>query len=186
MTTPTFEVTSVYLAGFRKALVDLGQLEAVSATLSPAVKALVDAPFSNRTHPGLVLQELSNGLLKVAGTAGLEAHAYKMSRDSLGKIMLPAFKVALALTGRTPATVLARVPQSVQQALRGVVAEWLPAGSTTGTLRVTYPEAVPREAEFGWRGTLRFLFELVEGVPATISRVEQLQGGAVLVFHVSW
>lgn len=186
MAAPGFEVTSVYVAGFRKALVDLGQLEAVEARLDPATRAILERPFSARTHSADVLRDVSDALLAVAGPEVFRRHAYLMARDSLGRILTPMFKVALALTGRTPATLLARVPDSVQQALRGVTATWTSSGPNAGTLAVKYPEAVNRTAEEGWRGTLQFLFELIEGSPGTIARTEWLEAGTRLVLHITW
>jgi len=181
-----FEVTAVYVSGFRKALVDLGLLEQVVARIPPATKAVLEAPFSARTHDADVLRDLSDALFAVAGSAVFQQHAYLMARDSLGKILVPMFKVALALTGRTPATLLSRVPDSVHQAMRGVTATWLPDGPSGGVLRIDYPEPVAPVAEDGWRGTLRFLFGLVEGTPATISKVERLNDGRRLSIHVVW
>ena len=109
-----------------------------------------------------------------------------MARDSLGKILTPMFKVALALTGRSPATLLSRVPDSVHQVLRGVKATWLPDGSTAGVLRVDYPEPVTAVAADGWRGTLKFLFELIEGTPAHIVKIETLNEVRTLTIHVQW
>lgn len=181
-----FEVTSVYISGFKKGLVDLGLLDKVSAKLPAATRAVLDAPFSARSHNGEVLADLSDALREVTTEEQFQEHAYVMARDSLGRILTPMFKVALALTGRTPATLLARVPDSVHQALKGVQVQWRPDGKTGGSLKVDYPNAVNRGAESGWRGTLRFLFELCEGVPASIAKTEWLNGDQTLVIHVVW
>ncbi|MDP1919786.1 MAG: hypothetical protein Q8L14_26265 [Myxococcales bacterium] len=181
-----FEVTAVYVSGFRKALVDLGLLEQVEVRLQPSTKAVLDAPHSARTHDADVLRDLSDVLFALSGKAVFQQHAYLMARDSLGKILIPMFKVALALTGRSPATLLARVPDSVHQAMRGVTATWQPDGPNRGALVVDYPEPIALAAEDGWRGTLKFLFELVEGTPATISKVEHLNGNQRLSIHVAW
>jgi hypothetical protein len=181
-----FEVTSVYVLGFRKALADLGHLDAVVARVDATTRAVLERPFSSRTHSADVLRDLSDALLAVAGPEVFRRHAYLMARDALGRILLPMFKVALALTGRTPATLLARVPDSVQQAMRGVTVTWSSTGPTGGTLAVKYPEPVNRTAEEGWRGTLQFLFELIEGAPGRIARVEWLEGDTLLVMHIAW
>ena len=181
-----FEVPAVYVSGFRKALVDLGLLAQVESRLAPATRAVLDAPFSARTHSADVLRDLSDALFTVAGPAVFQKHAYLMARDSLGKILVPMFKVALALTGRSPATLLARVPDSVHQAMRGVTATWKPDGPSGGALVIDYPEPVAPAAEDGWRGTLKFLFELLEGTPAAITKVELLNGDQRLSIHVVW
>ncbi|MDX2012409.1 MAG: hypothetical protein SFW67_19590 [Myxococcaceae bacterium] len=186
MAAPGFEVTAVYVSGFRKALVDLGQLDAVVARITPETRAVLERPFSARAHSADVLRDLSDALLAVAGPEVFRRHAYLMARDALGRILTPMFKVALALTGRTPSTLLARVPDSVQQAMRGVTVTWTPAGPTAGALAVKYPEAVNRTAEEGWRGTLQFLFELIEGAPGTIARTEWLEADTRLVLHITW
>jgi hypothetical protein len=181
-----FEVTAVYVSGFRKALVDLGLLAQVVARLQPATRAVLDSPFSARTHDADVLRDLSDTLHALAGAETFQKHAYLMARDSLGKILIPMFKVALALTGRSPATLLARVPDSVNQALRGVKATWLPDGPSGGVLRVDYPEPVTPVASDGWRGTLRFLFELIEGMPARIVRIDEKNALRTLEILVAW
>lgn len=181
-----FEVTAVYVSGFRKALIDLGLLEQVEARIQPSTKAALDAPFSARTHDADVLRDLSEVLHALSGSAVFQQHAYLMARDSLGKILVPMFKVALALTGRSPGTLLARVPDSVHQAMRGVTVTWKPDGPRGGALVVDYPEPVAPAAEDGWRGTLKFLFELIEGMPASITKVEQLNGNQRLSIHVVW
>ena len=181
-----FEVTAVYVSGFKKALQDLGLLEQVVAKVRPETKDVLDAPFSARTHDADVLRDLSDVLHALAGVETFQKHSYLMARDSLGKILTPMFKVALALTGRSPATLLSRVPDSVHQALRGVKATWLPDGDKAGVLRVDYPEPVTPVAADGWRGTLRFLFELIEGVPARIVKIETLNEVRTLAIHVQW
>lgn len=186
MAVPGFEVTAIYVAGFRKALQDLGLLEQVSARLQPSTRAVLDAPHSRRTHDAGVLKDLSDTLYAVAGNEVSQQHAYLMARDSLGKILVPMFKVALALTGRTPATLLSRVPDSVHQALRGVKAVWKPEGPNGGALQIDYPEPVTAVAAVTWRGTLRFLFELLEGTPAHIERIDLTNELRTIVIVVRW
>lgn len=182
----SFEVTAVYVAGFRKALKDLGLLERVEAKVRPTTKAVLDSPHSARTHDAEVLRDLSDTLHAIAGAEVFQQHAYLMARDTLGKILIPMFKVALALTGRTPATLLARVPDSVHQALRGVKASWQPDGPSAGVLRVDYPEPVTPVAADGWRGTLKFLFELLEGKPAHVEQIDLTNDLRTIVIHVRW
>jgi hypothetical protein len=186
MPAPVFQVTSVYVSGFRKALVDLGLLDAVTPRVDAKTREVLEHPFSSRTHDGSVLQQLSDALVEAAGPEVFEQHAYLMARDSLGRILIPMFKVALELTGRTPATLLARVPDSVHQAMRGVTVTWTPVSTRGGLLAVTYPLVVNRSAERGWRGTLRFLFELIDGTPATISKAEWLERDTRLHLHITW
>lgn len=186
MAAPGFEVTSVYVAGFRKALIDLGLLERIAEKVQPSTRAVLEAPYSARTHDADVLRDLSDTLYAVAGVEVLRRHSYLMARDSLGKILIPMFKVALALTGRTPATLLARVPDSVRQALRGVTATWTPDGPKRGALQVDYPEPVTPVAAESWRGTLTFLFELLEGMPAHIEAIDLLNDLRTIRIDVRW
>lgn len=180
------EVTAVYVQGFRKALVELGLYEAVTAKLPARTVEVLNNPFSARTHPLEIFRDLVDTTFEVAGVERYQRHAYVMARESLGKILTPMFKVALALTGRTPATLMSRVPQSVSQALRGVDAQWVPEGPQGGTLRIQYPISVPASAEFAWRGTLQFLFELLEGTPTTITKVTQEDENRRLLIVVKW
>ncbi|MBE2249398.1 MAG: hypothetical protein IAE78_07590 [Myxococcus sp.] len=186
MPTQAFEVTGVYLAGFRKALVELGLLEPVLQRVSPATKAALDSPHSARTHDADLLRDASDALFAVAGSQVFQKHAYLMARDTLGKILVPMFKVALALTGTSPATLLARVPDSVHQALRGVTVTWTPESPNAGALQIDYPVAVPPVAEDGWRGTLKFLFELTERTPAAITWTAWRNDRRTLVMRIAW
>ncbi len=186
MSSASFEVTAVYVQGFCKALKEVGLFDAVAAKLSPATKAVLENPFISKTHPLSLFRELADTTYEVGGAERYEHHAYVMTREALGKILLPMFKVALALTGRTPATLMARVPDSVGQALRGVTATWEPKSPRNGTLNVVYPIEVPPSAEYAWRGTLRFLFTLLENTPTRIDRFTRDETGTRLGIDVSW
>lgn len=186
MSSSSFEVTAVYLQGFRKALEEVGLFDAVAAKLSPSTKAVLENPFVAKIHPLSVFRELADTTYQVGGAERYEQHAYVMARLAFGKILTPMFKVALALTGRTPATLMSRVPDSVGQAFRGVTATWEPKGSNGGTLNVVYPIEVPPSAEYAWRGTLRFLFTLLENTLTKIDQFKRDDTGTRLFIDVSW
>lgn len=88
-----------------------------------------------------------------------------------------------ALTGRSPATLLARMPTSIAQAVRGVTCEWSAFGPTSGVLAFHYPGGISRNAEHSWRGALRFVGELA-GATLRVDRVEHV--GGRLALTVSW
>jgi hypothetical protein len=181
-----FQVTAVYVSGFRKGLVELGLLQQVSERVKPSTREVLEKPFSSSLHDGDVLADLSDTLHTLAGSEVVQKHAYLMARDSLGKILVPMFKVALALTGRTPASLLARVPDSVHQAIQGVRVKWLPSSAEEGVLRVEYPTPVTVVAAEGWRGTLKFLFELLDGASARIVRIDARDEQRTLEIRIRW
>lgn len=179
----TWEASAVQLNGLLKQAQTRGVAEAVLARCSPATQAVFANPHASRWHPGPALAEFSEALMEVSGPATLETINYEMSRAAFGPILRPMLQVTLALTGRTPATLLARMPMSIAQAVRGVGCEWSSLNATSGVLAFQYPGGISRNAEHSWRGALRFVGELA-GATLRIERVEHI--GGRLAFTVAW
>lgn len=179
----TWEASAVQLSGLLKQAQGRGLAEAVLARCSPATRAAFENPHVSRWHPGPALAEFSEALVEVAGAATLEAINFEMSRASFGPILRPMLQVTLALTGRSPATLLSRMPASISQAVRGVDCTWTALGPASGVLAFHYPGGISRNAEHSWRGALRFVGELA-GATLRVDRVEHV--GGRLAFTVSW
>lgn len=164
-----YEVSAMYVSGLLKALKEHGLLEQVLAGVSPATRAVAAAPFKQRWHPGTVTEELSFAVPRLADAQRLEDVTYEMAKRSFGPIVTPMIKVAMALTGSSPATIFSRLQEATDVAVRGLDITWLPLGPTRGEVKVGYPWPIPAEVEPVWRGTLRFAFELAR----TDGRVEK-------------
>ncbi|MFZ5444451.1 MAG: hypothetical protein ACOZQL_30950 [Myxococcota bacterium] len=178
-----YEVSSVHLSAFIKMARAMGVLERVLPTLSAGTRAVVERPSDARWYPAQVISELAEQVLAVAGGEVLEELNYRMTKESLGRLILPVLKVALAIAGNSPATIFSRLDDVLAVAMRGIRVEWTPQGPTAGTLRFVYPEAPPRSAESSWRGALRFGFELTRADGRVVRST--VEGGA-LVMELAW
>ncbi len=156
----------------------------VLARCTPATREAFTNPYSVRWHSGEVLVDFSEALVAEVGQAVFADINYDMTRASFGPILRPMVQVALALTGRSPATLLARVPTSLESALKNVRAVWESTGKNSGRLSFTYPCSIQPDTEHAWRGALRFITELC-GQPSRLEKVELL-GGNSLHFHYAW
>ncbi|MFO0595726.1 MAG: hypothetical protein U0228_10485 [Myxococcaceae bacterium] len=177
-----WNASAVQISGLLKELKKRG-LDKVVAQCSAEAQAVFGNPFSARWHPGHVLIEVGERVIAEVGGEGFADVMYQMARNSFGPILRPMLQVAMAMTGRTPAALLARVPTSIQQAVQNVTATWTPATPNTGTLVFQYPCPIPTPTEFAWRGSLRFLSELA-GTPIRVEQVDK--PGHQLVLHVAW
>lgn len=181
----SWKTSAVYLAGLGKALRGAGLLEQVAPRLSVATRRIIDNPYGERWHPASHSAELCTVVLEQFGPQTLEDIAFVVSRDSFGPILGPMLKVALTLSGVSPATIFGRINQSLMPVVQGVSATWRSDGAQSGVVAFEYPMVAPPFTEVSWRGGLRFMFLLV-GLEGTIAPCERLEGGRVLRFAVSW
>lgn len=157
-----FEVSATNLAGLVKALEADGSAAKVMARLSAPTQAILKMPHAQRWHPGVVAVETWSAIIDSLGAPKLEQLNLMLTRQSFGPIVRPLVKVALALGGNSPATVLARLDDAIKVATRNVHVTWTAAGPRNGTVTFEYPRAMPRSdvVEYGWRGAMRFGEEL--------------------------
>ncbi|MFO0600620.1 MAG: hypothetical protein U0228_35255 [Myxococcaceae bacterium] len=182
-TSEDWQASSVQIAGLKKQLDARGLTEKVLARCSPQTQAVMRDAYRARWHAGTVLVEVSMSIVTELGEDGFAQLNYEMTRASFGPILRPMLQVALALTGRTPATVLSRVPAAVQTALKNVTITWTANGARAGTLEFIYPCDIHTETLSAWLGAMRFVEELC-GQPLTWDekRVERDR----VVLRVSW
>lgn len=180
-----FEVSSVNLTAMGKALASSGRSAEVYALLSPEARATWENPLTARWHPGRHAVEGWAAVVKVGGVRWLEDLNFTLTRQSFGPIVGPLVKIGLTLSGSSPATIFSRLGNLVSVALKGLTFDWQPASASAGTLRVTYPWAVPPEVvDGGWRGIFRVGGEMAgKGI-----RVERFRSESprVFCFDVSW
>ncbi len=103
----------------------------------------------------------------------------------MGPIVTPMLKIALTLTGRTPATLFARLNDSVQLTMRGVSATWKATGPTGGLVQIRYPRPVSPDVRFAFDGVFRFIFDLT-GHQGAVESFSHDEGGRVLSLTVAW
>lgn len=186
MPTPEpYEASAVHVAGFVAAARAVGALEPALPHLAPSTRAVLDQPYAAKWVPAAVIQDLTATIAARVGPEVLDELNYRMTKDSLGRLVLPLLKVALTLTGRTPATIFSRLDDSVRVAMKGVRATWESTGPQGGTVRISYPVPPPPVVHLAWRGVFRFGFELT-GTRGALDRFEYVDGGKTLVLRVSW
>lgn len=179
-----WNASAVQVSGVWKQVKQRGAEAKVLARLQPATRAAVENPWSTRWHSGDVLIDLSQCIIDELGVDAFMDLNYDMARDSFGAIVRPLIQVALAITGRSPATVFARIPSGVTSALQHVAVDWKSTSSKGGVLSFTYPSPIRPETEFAWRGALRFLSEL-SGTPSRVEKVD-LRNGNSLHISLAW
>lgn len=179
-----WEANAVQLAGLAKQAKARGLLEGTLARCSPATRNAFENPYAARWHPGTVLAEFSEALLALSDPATFEALNYDMSKDSFGPILRPMVQVAMTITGRSPSTILSRVPASIAPAVRNVTSTWEPEGTHGGALSFTYPSDISRNSELAWRGVIRFIGEL-SGQPLRVTRLDFI-ASRTLRFSLAW
>lgn len=172
------------LAGIAKQARARGIIDRALARCTPETRTAIENPYSTRWHPGAVLADFSEGLLAVSDAATFEAINFDMAKASFGPILRPMVQVALAITGQSPATILARVPASIEPGVRNVTCTWEPEGKTGGALSFGYPADISPNSEFAWRGVIRFIAEL-SGQPIQVTKMDFI-AGRTLRFTLTW
>jgi hypothetical protein len=180
-----YEASGVHIAGVVKAARELGVLEAALARVSPEAREVLNAPHRQRWAPGSVLQELRVAIVETSSPEMLANVNYLLARDSMGPIVMPLLKVAMALTGRTPASVFSRLGEIEKTAMRGVEVEWTTSGDKSGVMIIRYPDKLPTIVHHAWEGVFRFGFELA-GARGHVARYAYIEGGKAIRFELQW
>jgi len=177
--------SSVHVAGFVAAAKRLGLMDKMLPLLAPETKHVVEHPYDEKWVSAQVIQDLSNCVADAHGPDALDEVNFVMTKDSLGKLVLPMLRVALAITGRSPATIFARLHDSVRVAMKGVSVTWAPNGTNAGRVTLRYPEPVPKVVHYAWRGVFRFAWDLTERQGQLVD-ARYLDEGKTLELDVSW
>lgn len=180
-----FEISSLHLSSVKKALKDAGIYEAFTAQVKPDTRAALDEPNAQSWFPGSIIEDVWQALARQYGLQQLSDINYLLSKQSFGPVVMPVVKVALALTGNSPASVASRLESMLKLAIRPVKFPWVPTDANSGTIGIQYPRPVVAVAEHAWRGVFRFMFELT-GRQGTIERFESLENGAHFRVAIRW
>lgn len=175
----------MHVAGFVAAARELGLLEKAEPQLTAETRAVLANPYGAKWVSMHVIQDLTAALARVHGPECLDELNLRMTRNSLGKLVLPMLRVALAITGRSPATIFSRLDDSVKVAMKGVSATWLAKGPNAGMVTLRYPEAPPAVVHHAWRGVFRFGFEITER-QGRLTAHRYLDGGKTIELEVEW
>ncbi len=97
----------------------------------------------------------------------------------------PLLKVALAISGNSPATAFARLADILPVIMRGMASRYDATSPTSGLVTITYPEQVSldRFAGGGWTGALRYAYFLC-GLTGTTRCAASM--GRVVKVEASW
>lgn len=180
-----YQASSVHIAGFVAAARRLGFFEKALPLLAPETKQVLENPFDAKWVPARVIQDLTARVAEQYGPECLDPLNFAMTQDSLGRLVLPMLRVALALTGGSPATVFARLGDSVKIAMRGVSAGWRATNANGGMVTLRYAEAPPPVVHHAWRGVFRFAFELTKREGRLVAH-RYLDDGKTLELDVEW
>ncbi|HEY1087146.1 MAG TPA: hypothetical protein VGE37_05600, partial [Archangium sp.] len=179
----SWEANAVQLTGLAAQAKRRGLYEKALAGCSPATREAFENPHAKRWHPGAVLIDFSDRLLAACDPKTFELMNYDMARESFGPILRPMVQVAMTLTGRTPATLFARMNASIGSAVKNVTSSWVPQGPNAGELGFHYPEPVSPDAAHAWRGAIRFVAELSGH---TVRETKFAHDGGSFRFTLSW
>lgn len=184
--TDDYEVTAVYMSSLIKAMQAQGMSDRVLPALSPEVRAMANDPFAQRWWPAKYLEVLTLEMLRASGPAAMEELAYHNIKKRIGPLVTPMLRVAMALSGASPASLLSRLDASVKVAMRGFEVAWTPSGEKGGVVEFRYPRPVASHVEYAWRGVFRFVFEVSGTTTGRVERFEHVGEGRRMRFTVAW
>lgn len=178
----TFSTTPIFVRSLANALTSLGLLDRVLPLVPPSTRASLVDPGLVRAHDGAVALHVCTAL---ADAELVEKVFEEQLRRTLGSVIAPLVRVAMALTGNSPAVAFSRLDDLFKVMMKGVTPSWEPLSPTSGVVTITYPAGVTvdRYSGHGWVGGLRYAFELA-GVKGT-AVPQQWEGNRVSV-AVSW
>lgn len=177
-----FETSASYVNAIARALKKLGQFDAVIARAAPRTAQMLRAPTSLSWWPSEEAFGMTRAIAEVGGPELVQRVGHLAVFESLSAIVRPLVSVLLALSGPSPATLLARFGQVTQAAVKNVNFGWTPSSPTSGEMVITYPRAVPAEYVAFWLGAFDFIWEATKKTGV----VQAKHDGARLQFTLRW
>ncbi len=158
----------------------------VRALLRPETAAALERPALQKWHDGAVVFDLTLAMDQVMGGDAIEEVHYDHVRRSIGPLLAPFVKVALALAGKDPRTIYKRMDDMMVSVVRGVKCSWVEQSPTSGLLTVLYAhDEVKPPSLRAWAGVIRYTFDLCEVKGQVSARFKDFDGHR-LEFDVSW
>jgi hypothetical protein len=110
-----------------------------------------------------VVVDLTIAMDQVMGGDAIEEVYYDHVRRSVGPLLAPFVKVALALAGKDPRTIYKRMDDMMLSVVKGVKCSWAEESATSGVLSVLYVrDEVKLPSLRAWSGVIRYTFDLCE------------------------
>ena len=177
-----FSTTPIFVRSLANALSSLKLLDRVLPLVPPSTRASLLEPGLVRAHDGAVAMHVCSAL---ADETLVEQVFEEQLRRTLGSVISPLARVAMALAGNSPAAAFARLDDLFMVMMKGVTPTWESTSPTSGVVSITYPMGVTadRFTAHGWAGGLRYAYDLA-GVKGTA--VPRKVEGNRLSVAVAW
>jgi hypothetical protein len=160
---------------------------AVFDKLSAETRQALDAlPLPAAWIDGIVLQDLIEAAVAVAGFEVACQVSMRAQENSIGPLLMPVITGLLRLFGATPNTLLSRFGDLTRTQLRGIGLRWELDGPRTGRLVATFPHRGNSRAAFiGFETSCKYMMRLCRAT-GTVSPTEISQDGTVGAIRVEW
>lgn len=179
------EFSTVMFSAVKRALAELGWLEAVRTESSAGTRAVLDAPEQAKFHPGTALDEVVEVTARLHGLEGAERLLRDVTSSSMVGVVAPLARVYLALKGDSPAVLLAQFGSLLRVAARGLEVTWVAESEHGGVLSLRYPKRCSLAIGYGWRGTMLHLLTFCEAT-GTVEVLDFGEGGHAVRLRVTW
>lgn len=181
-----FEFSALNLNGIVKGLKAAGVLPGLLQHVSPELRKILESPYAERWYRGELMTELWLKVGELHGWNKVEDINFDVTMNSLGPVVRPVMRVALALADASPAAVFSRMGSLASTAIRNVEFGWDSKSKISGAMWLRYPDPVPPEfVEHCWAGIFRTGSEMV-GKTVKVERFEVTREGRQFTFHLSW
>jgi hypothetical protein len=150
-----FVTRGIALRGLAAALEHLGLYDRVAARLSAPVRELLDdPPLAIGWTPAVVVQYVLRATREVGGLDAVRSVGEQATVLGPLKPMWPVVEGLFRLLGRTPWSILRRLPETLAGSLTGTTFVVAEPTATTAAITVTYEwlHDVPLEAFVYWEG----------------------------------
>ncbi len=177
-----FQTSAAYVSAIARVLKKVGQFEPVLAKAEPGAAQMLRAPHAQPWWRAPEAFAMTRAIGAVGGDELVQRVGQLAVTESISMIIRPFVSVLLAISGPSPATLLARFGQISQAAIKNVKFDWKPTGPTSGELTITYPLEVPSEYPAYWLGAFEFIWVTTKKAGTTKAK----HNGTSLHFAFSW
>lgn len=152
---------SSVLAGYVKALREVGALEQVLERVSPNIRELMlHPPFVGTWLPASVTDEVVRIFSELRGVIAVAPLAARSVDQGLMDFLKPMTQAALAIGGATPAALFKRLNTFTQITTRGVTFTYESIDAKSGRVILDAARAMTVVDTESWRGSLSYAFVL--------------------------